>query len=137
MKLKLLGIFLFLGLIPISTICAKASPVKYYHYRIQAHQQNTSTDYTVFRDVPKDKLDVPWYISLESSGEGKGTKTIFWLEKTDGTNVSPDATVKQGTSQTPAAYGFANQQHVMLTAENNTYSENVYLVSGHWQAATK
>ena len=39
MKLKLLGIFLFLGLIPISTICAKASPVKYYHYRIQAENK--------------------------------------------------------------------------------------------------
>ena len=112
-------------------------PGKILSLQNPSRKQNTSTDYTVFRDVPKDKLDVPWYISLESSGEGKGTKTIFWLEKTDGTHVSPDATVKQGTSQTPAAYGFANQQHVMLTAENNTYNENVYLVSGHWQAATK
>jgi hypothetical protein len=45
MKMKLLGIFLLLGFIPFSTVCAHASPVKYYHYRIQAenktHQQTT------------------------------------------------------------------------------------------------
>lgn len=110
MKMKLLGIFLLLGFIPFSTVCAHASPVKYYHYRIQAenktHQQTTP------------------YLEMSQ-------KTNLM------SNVSPDATVKQGTSQTPAAYGFANQQHVMLTAENNRYNENVYLVSGHWQAATK
>lgn len=63
-----------------------------------------------------------------------GTVTTYWLEVSDGTNVSPDCAAKVGSQYWPAAYGTANSKNVYLTAENNNYNSNLYNVSGYWKA---
>lgn len=79
-----------------------------------------------------------WKVKLEKSGEGKGTVTRFWLEKSSGKNVSTTVNVKQGHKPyyTPA-YTDASKTYVRLTAENNADTSKTYRVSGYWDEETK
>ncbi len=119
-----------------ATTCSLAaeSGSKGYSFRIQAHQNNTSVATPLYRDVATNNSGVPWYVLMTSSQEGTGTITRYWLEKSDGTNVSPDCDAKQGTAYHPAAYDYANKKYVYLTAENNTDNSDMYTVSGYWKA---
>lgn len=79
----------------------------------------------------------PWKVCLESSGEGKGSITTFWLEIKSGKNVSTGVNVKQGDpAKYSAAYNDANAVTVYLTGQNNNYSSAVYNVSGFWDEET-
>ena len=113
---------------------AAESGSRSYSFRIQAHQTNAQTTYSLYRDVAKTNYSTPWYVNMTKSGEGSGTVTTYWLELKDGTNVSPDVDAKVGSHYHPAAYGTANSQNVWLTAENNNYNSTLYNVSGYWKA---
>lgn len=83
----------------------------------------------------------PWKVKLESSGEGKGTITSFWLARKDvwGDKVraSDIHNVKQGAkAKYSGAWKSANKSKVYLGAENNNNSYNTYSVSGYWDEET-
>lgn len=79
----------------------------------------------------------PWKVDLNSSGEGDGTYTVFWLEKSDGENVSPSRNVKcKGPKYYTNAYKKASERRVYLTAQNNNKNGTSYLVSGYWDEET-
>lgn len=79
----------------------------------------------------------PWKVCLEKSSEGQGTYTRFWLELSDGKNVSTYRDVKQGSGPVyTGAYSDASQQYVNLTAENNNYNAYSYNASGFWDEET-
>lgn len=107
---------------------------KSYSFRIQAYQANSTTSYSLYRDVAANDSTKPWYVTMTSSGEGAGSVTTYFLELSDGTNVSRDVDVKVGNEYHPSAYNTANSKNVYLTAENNNYNSNMYSVSGYWKA---
>jgi len=75
-----------------------------------------------------------WWVRLDHSGEGKGGYTDFWLEVSNGTNVSPFMRVKTGNGWYPQrAYESARSRTVYLTAEDNKNKPSSYIVSGRWQ----
>lgn len=130
------GILLTMCLAFVGTVFAAESGSSYYSFRIQANQANSTTDYYLYRNVGVTDYKKPWYINMTYSGEGTGTYTTYWLELSDGTNVSPDKEAKVGVEYKPAAYGTANSKNVYLSAENNNYNGNMYNVSGYWKAAS-
>lgn len=130
------GIVLSMCLTFVGAVFAAESGSRSYSFRIQANQANTSTTYSLYRNVAVTDYNKPWYIYMTSSGEGSGTYTTYWLELSDGSNVSPDREAKVGVEYKPAAYGTANSKNVFLTAENNNYNGNMYNVSGYWKAAS-
>jgi Protein of unknown function (DUF2712) len=77
-----------------------------------------------------------WKVNLRSSGEGKGTLTTFWLDKS-GSRVSNTVNAKQGSgSYYREAYRSASKSYVRLGAENNNYSSGSYTASGYWDEET-
>lgn len=77
-----------------------------------------------------------WKVNLQSSGEGNGTISLFWLDKNYSV-VSDFYEVKQGSGAHyyPADHT-ASKSDVGLGAENNNYSTNSYTVSGVWDEET-
>lgn len=81
--------------------------------------------------------DNPWKVKLDSSGEGKGTVTRFWLENASAGNVSTTRNATQGKgAYYTDAYLSANKRDVWLTGENNNYNTTSYTVSGKWDEET-
>lgn len=81
--------------------------------------------------------DNPWKVNLKESGEGAGTRTEFWLEKSSGKNVAPVVSVKQGAgAYYREAFPSASQTNVYLTAQNNNENGKSYTVSGCWDEET-
>ncbi|MDD3184360.1 MAG: DUF2712 domain-containing protein [Anaerostipes sp.] len=81
--------------------------------------------------------DNPWKLDFNKSGEGAGTYSDFWLEKSSGKNVS---TVRHAKCNGPVyytnAYSSASETTVYLTAENNNKNGSAYTVSGYWDEET-
>ena len=78
-----------------------------------------------------------WKVKLDTSGEGKGTITTFWLENYDGDNVSQTVNVKQGKGYYyRPSYRSGCKIYVWLTAENNNFNGTSYEVSGYWDEET-
>ena len=79
-----------------------------------------------------------WKVKLSNSGEGKGTKTNFWLENYNEDNVSVTVAVKEGNKN--ATYKPSKRSGckigVYLTGENNNYNGTSYDVSGIWDEET-
>ncbi|MFH0346691.1 DUF2712 domain-containing protein [Bacillus vallismortis] len=101
-------------------------PFHYNNYSGERYRQTTSTGNE-------------WKVRLDSSGEGKGTITTFWLGDKDSDALygyaqgSITKNVYQGAKATyTKAYSRSNQSWVALGAENNNYSSNTYWASGVW-----
>lgn len=104
-----------------------------FEFRIQAYQNNSSTAYSLYRNVAVDNYSTPWMVNMTYSQEGTGTITSYWLELGDGTNVSPTVQAKAGNGEYKrSAYGTANSKYVFLTAENNNNNSQMYTVKGYW-----
>lgn len=73
-----------------------------------------------------------WKVNLQTSGEGKGTITTFWLDKS-GTRVSNIVDAVQGNgAYYREAFSSASQSYVRLGAENNNFSTSGYTATGVW-----
>ena len=80
------------------------------------------------------KKSDPFYVRLNSSGEGKGTVTRFWLENKNGDNLCDTVEVTQGKGwYAKNTYQSGCNVVVYLTAENNNYNTDVYEVKGRWK----
>lgn len=103
-----------------------------FSFRIPAYQGNGYEKHGRHRgNVPEWNR---WWVKLDHSGEGKGALTDFWLEVSNGTNVSPFIRVKTGNGWYPQrAYESARSRTVYLTAEDNKNKPSSYIVSGRWQ----
>ncbi len=72
---------------------------------------------------------------MTTSNEPGASNTIntFWLEHSNGANVSAAHDVKEGTgNHYYVPYTSANESYVRLTTENNNFDNNSYTVSGFW-----
>ncbi|MCM3225964.1 DUF2712 domain-containing protein [Terribacillus saccharophilus] len=108
-------------------------------FSIQPKHYNNFSDSRYRQTSSKEN---PWKVKLNSSGEGKGTITTFWLgsyfpEESTYARASVTRNVYQGRDATyTAAYWSANKKNVALGAENNNYSTNSYWASGIWDEET-
>lgn len=71
---------------------------------------------------------------LDSSDETGGTtKTRFWIEGSDGTNLSETMDILEDAGWSyKNPYSSANERTVYLTAENNNYNSESYTAIGRW-----
>lgn len=65
-----------------------------FSFRIQGSVDNAQDPTGRYRGT--DDNSNAWKVNLESSGEGSGTVTDFWIELKDGKNASSQYHVKQG-----------------------------------------
>lgn len=103
-----------------------------FSFRIPPHQGNG------YEKHGRHRGNVPtwnrWWVKLDHSGEGKGGLTDFWLEASNGANVSPFKRARAGNGWYPqTAYESARNRTVYLTAEDNLNKASSYNVSGRWQ----
>lgn len=113
-----------------------AYQTNYYDFAfvIKPKQQNT---YTGTRYRQTTNRDRAWTVQMRSSGEGWMTYTRFWLEKSNGDNVSAGFNAAAGGARLyNSAYTSASQQNVRLTAENNNYNNGTYSCYGTWDEET-
>ncbi|MGP7817838.1 DUF2712 domain-containing protein [Niallia sp. 01092] len=109
-----------------------------YLFHILSYQLNTREyEESAYRQTTS--IDNPWKVQMTWSEESDSSNTItrFWLEKENETNVSAPVDKLEGD---PASYvkpySTANQTTVYLTAENNNYNLDQYLVEGIWDEET-
>lgn len=137
LKIKVLALCLLtiftLGAVGANT--ALASNDKWgFHYTIGPFQSNSRSG-ARYRQTTN--TNNKWKVNLQSSGEGGGTITRFWLENKAKKNVSPSMKVKQGGgAYYSPAYSDASKKNVYLTGENNNYNGTKYSVSGYWDEET-
>ncbi|MDP1419579.1 DUF2712 domain-containing protein [Peribacillus simplex] len=111
-----------------------------YSFTIKKEQANSYTG-TEYRQTTTERNT--WKVRMYKSTEGTNTLTTYWLEKSNGTNVSPAVKVKAGSGGENSGRNHyikgnsgANATEVRLTAENNNYSSNSYSVKGYWDEET-
>lgn len=92
--------------------------------------QDTSTG-TKYRQTTTERNT--WRVRMYYSKEGTNTLTTYWLEKSNGTNVSPAVDVKAGSGGENSGRNHyikgnsgANATEVRLTAENNNINSSTY-----------
>lgn len=132
-KLFLAAIIALGVYIPLNTLASDDDIA--YKFTIYSYQKNGKEKNGRYRQTSY--VDNPWKVRLDSSGEGKGTYTRFWLENASATNVSIEKNVKQGAgAYYTNPYSSANKTDVWLTGENNNYNGKSYTVSGIWDEET-
>ncbi|MFE0504410.1 DUF2712 domain-containing protein [Peribacillus butanolivorans] len=111
-----------------------------YSFTIKKEQANSFTG-TEYRQTTTQRNT--WKVRMYKSTEGTNTLTTYWLEKSDGTNVSPAVDVKAGSGGVNSGRNYyikgnsgANAANVRLTAENNNLSSSSYSVNGYWDEET-
>ena len=111
-----------------------------YSFTIKKEQANTSTG-TEYRQTTTERNT--WKVRMYKSTEGTNTVTTYWLEKSNGTNVSPSVKVTAGSGGLNSGRNHyvkgnagANAANVRLTAENNNVSSSSYSVNGYWDEET-
>ncbi|UOE94414.1 DUF2712 domain-containing protein [Alkalihalobacillus sp. LMS39] len=105
-----------------------------YSFTIKPKHEN---NYSGERYRQTQNTNNKWKVALETSGEGKGTITTFWLDKADTGRVSNTVDAKQGAgAYYREAFSAANQSYVRLGAENNNYSTKGYTATGYWDEET-
>ncbi|MGN7312688.1 DUF2712 domain-containing protein [Alkalicoccobacillus gibsonii] len=105
-----------------------------YSFTIKAAHAN---NYSGERYRQTKNTNNKWKVALQTSGEGKGTITTFWLDKAGTGRVSNTVNAKQGAgAYYREAFAAANQSYVRLGAENNNYSNNTYTATGYWDEET-
>lgn len=130
-------------LIPVTNLFAeniqtKSNDNREFDFYIRPYQGNNSTS-LVYRQTSN--KENPWKVNLTDSWEcdshNDGCLTTFWLEHSDGKNVSAAYNVseKMGAQYYPA-YASANKSYVRLTAENNNNNGASYRIRGYWDEET-
>ena len=111
-----------------------------YSFTILKDQKNSFTG-TEYRQTTTERNT--WKVRMYFSNEGTNTVTTYWLEKSNGTNVSPAVDVNAGNTNTNSGRNHyikgnagANGANVRLTAENNTASSSSFTVKGYWDEET-
>ncbi|MGE6717209.1 DUF2712 domain-containing protein [Peribacillus frigoritolerans] len=111
-----------------------------YSFMIKKDQGNEFTG-TKYRQTTTERNT--WKVRMYYSQEGTNTYTTYWLEKSNGTNVSPAVDVKAGNKNSKSGRNHyikgnagANATEVRLTAENNNVSSSTYSVEGYWDEET-
>ncbi|WP_249596371.1 DUF2712 domain-containing protein [Peribacillus frigoritolerans] len=111
-----------------------------YTFKIKKEQGNEFTR-TEYRQTTTERNT--WKVRMYHSQEGTNTYTTYWLERSDGTNVSPALDVKAGNKDLKSGRNYyikgnegANAANVRLTAENNTASSSSFSVKGYWDEET-
>ena len=111
-----------------------------YSFKIKKEQGNEYTR-TKYRQTTTERNT--WKVRMYRSDEGTNTYTTYWLEKSNGTNVSPAVDVKAGNKDLKGGRNYyikgnagANAAKVRLTAENNNVSSSSYSVKGYWDYET-
>ncbi|MEE3954731.1 DUF2712 domain-containing protein [Peribacillus frigoritolerans] len=111
-----------------------------YSFDIKKDQGNEFTG-TKYRQTTTERNT--WKVRMFYSKEGTNTYTTYWLEKSNGTNVSPAVDVKAGSGGKNSGRNHyikgnagANATEVRLTAENNNVSSSTYSVEGYWDEET-
>lgn len=105
-----------------------------FSFTIKPKQKNSYTETRYRQTTDRDRA---WFTQLTSSGEGWMTYTRFWLEKSNGENVSKAYNVQAGGAKSfNSAYSSASKQRVRLTAENNNYNNASYPCYGKWDEET-
>ncbi|MGE7590939.1 DUF2712 domain-containing protein [Peribacillus sp. NPDC101480] len=111
-----------------------------YSFKIKKEQGNEYT-HTKYRQTTTERNT--WKVRMYHSQEGTNTYTTYWVERSDGTNVSPAVKVTAGSSGEKSGRNHyvkgnagANAANVRLTAENNNYSSSTYTVEGYWDEET-
>lgn len=111
-----------------------------YTFKIKKEQGNEFTR-TEYRQTTTERNT--WKVRMYRSDEGTNTYTTYWLERSDGTNVSPAVDVKAGNKDLKSGRNYyikgnagANAANVRLTAENNTASSSSFSVKGYWDEET-
>ena len=134
-KIKALVLCTFVLGFAIAPSLIRASDDRWgYGFTIQPYQAN---NYSAYRYRETTNPNNPWKVALESSKEGPGSITTFWLEISSGANASASINVKQGAgAYYSGAYNNANKVNVRLTGQNNNYNSSAYYVSGHWDEET-
>lgn len=140
---KIVTVFLLSTMIVMGTkfnaqtlVSNKSDDNIWFSMKIYGEQTNSWTD---ARWRQTDSVDNKWKVDFQNSNEegAEYTITTFWLEHTNGTNVSDAHDVKEGTGAhyyTPRES--ANESYVRLTAENNDFDFNSYSISGYWDEET-
>ncbi|MFS0646899.1 DUF2712 domain-containing protein [Siminovitchia sp. 179-K 8D1 HS] len=132
-KLSLIAIIALGVSIPLSSLASNDDIG--YKFTIYSYHKNGKEKIGRYRQTKS--VDNPWKVRLDSSGEGKGTITRFWIENASARNVSMSRDVKQGVgAYYTNPYAQANQTDVWLTGENNNYNGKSYTVSGVWDEET-
>lgn len=131
--LVILATILFLIGIPLSTM-AYSNDKNEFNYEIDALGTNTGTE-NAYRSTTNPKNS--WKVNLQTSTEGKGTYTRFWLENAETLDVSPTRTIKVGSGDHyTEAYASASKKQVYFTADNNNMSWSGYYITGYWDEET-
>ena len=121
----------------VSTINAHAATNDNYDYKFQIGRWAGNGSVEKARERTTEYYNNAWKVRLDTSGEGTGTITRFWLELKSGTNVTGAIQAKQGgAEQYKIAYPEAQKKWVYLTGENNNYNNSTYYVTGIWDEET-
>ncbi|MCT3278082.1 DUF2712 domain-containing protein [Lactiplantibacillus pentosus] len=124
------------GALLLSSVPVNASNDNHnYSFRIYGLKQNSQSAGR-YRQTKNYKNN--WKVKLVSSGEGVHTKSIFWLEKAGGKNISESVKKQQGkgASYRRVKSSFPGGRTVMLTAQNNNFNGSEFNVSGYWDEET-
>lgn len=138
LKKKIAGIVLSMAAVAtmaIPTVYAGVDNNISYSFLIRGSVENAQVNEGRNRETsnPDDR----WKVSLETSAEGKGTITKFWLENYTGKNVSNAYNVQQGKGPVYRPSKTSGcKTYVWLTAENNNTSAKQYQVTGYWDEET-
>ncbi len=103
-----------------------------FKYTIKANQANTRTAEPRYRQTSNENNK--WMVQVTNSTENGGrTWTTFWLEGSNGENVSPSQKVLEDDGRyNQKAYSTASKRTVYLTAQNNNNNDDVFTVNGYW-----
>ena len=106
-----------------------------YRFRIGINKNYSQETDGRFRQTLNPKN--PWKVKLETSQEGKGTITTFWLADQLFGVVSYYRDAKQGAgAYYTEAMPEASNKMVYLTGQNNNWSSVAYIVEGKWDEET-
>ncbi len=138
--MKKIVFFMFIAflIIPVSSLSANNDDIK-FGFQIMPHQSNSRAP---GRYRSTNNVNNQWKVNMKYSGESTasnndGYVTRFWIEHENGTNVSKSVEQSERTgTMYVKPYSSANKSTVYLTAENNTYTNTSYYVSGIWDEET-
>ncbi len=109
-----------------------------YTLRVPAYHGNSVHTDGEYRQTTH--TDNPWKVNQTSTSEGTGSSsnlTHYWLEKSNGTNVSHGYDVSSSMGAIyKNAYSGASETTVYLTAENNNFNDDNFTVKGYWDEET-
>lgn len=129
---------LFAIVVP-STISAAENNKYGYGFVIYPYQQNSRVGDGSAKYRSTSSIENSWKVQMTYSNESADSKTVstYWLEGTNGENVTPSVNVKEDApAYYKQAYDSASRRTVYLTVQNNNFDNNTYEVGGNWDEET-